>query len=124
MKQLLTILFFLFMSGMAFSQSVPVTDTLVLNGTSSTDVDGTIVKYLWKQVSGTPTVINDADKPTAYVILTTAGNYVYSLSVTDNSNATVTVNTPSITVQAADNVLPKAVIIVIPSTTIKLPQKK
>lgn len=118
MKHLLTFLLMLLSFG-AFSQTV--TNTVTLDGTGSSDADGSITKYEWKQVGGAAiTPITDADKVKATVVYTTAGVYNYSLTVTDNDGATSTANT-QVTVLAA-NAPPKAVISVT-QITIKLPAK-
>jgi PKD repeat protein len=113
MKHLLTILFLL-LSSMAFSQT---TNTVTLDGSGSTDPDGTIVKYKWVQTSGTTTPIVNSDSAKATVVYTIPGIYVYSLTVTDNSGATATGST-QVTV-LPPNQLPHAVIV--PKITIQLP---
>lgn len=124
MKRLLTTATFLLMTIMGFSQTTePVTDTLKFVGTA-TDVDGSIVKYEWKQVSGTPLTIINSDKPNAMAYIPAAGQYVVSLSVTDNSGATTTSNSDIITVDPADNIPPKAVITVLPGNRVKKSQIK
>jgi hypothetical protein len=74
-----------------------------LNGSASTDPDGTIQSFLWQQVSapaGHPATINDAtaDNPTVDNLF--PGEYVFKLTVTDDKTApdsdtvTITVNEP------------------------------
>jgi poly(3-hydroxybutyrate) depolymerase/lysophospholipase L1-like esterase len=73
-----------------------------LNGTSSSDVDGTIVSYLWKKVSGPASfLINDSSLPTPVISDLQTGIYVMELTVTDNKGASardsvyVTVKNPN-----------------------------
>ena len=78
------------------------TDSIRLTG-SATDPDGTVVSYLWSQVSGpnTPT-ITAAGSPTTYVKGFVTGTYVFQLTATDNKGATgvktvqLTVTVPSV----------------------------
>jgi len=107
MKHLLTAILLMF-SFAAFSQTVPVTNTAILNGSASYDPDGSIVKYAWVQTSGTATTINHADSSVATVIYTVAGTYQYTLNVTDNDGATSSANV-TVTVYPA-NIPPKAII--------------
>jgi hypothetical protein len=79
--------------------------TVTLNGTASSDADGTIASYAWTQTGGTPTVTltnGTTSQPTfaAPPVLATA-TLTFSLVVTDNRGAastpaivTVTVNPP------------------------------
>jgi ribosomal protein L14 len=78
--------------------ALPVS-TYLLDGSKSKDPDGTIVKYSWKQLSG-PSVagIANASSVTTQVLgLTTEGDYVFELDVTDNAGA-VSIATIKITV--------------------------
>lgn len=90
MKKLLFLFAITFVSFSAFCQSTPppVTDSVVLNGSGSTDPDGSIVKYEWTQVSGNATAILNANNVKATVKFTIDGTYVYQLTVTDNQGAT------------------------------------
>ena len=73
-----------------FSKNKVVTS---LTGTSSSDSDGSIVSYKWKQVSGASTVsISDQTAVTTEVTGFTSGNYQFSLTVTDNEGASSTSN--------------------------------
>ncbi len=63
--------------------------TVTLNGSGSTDPDGSIAKYQWTQVSGPNTVT--LSTPTAVSTVARnaiAGTYVFQLTVTDNNGAT------------------------------------
>jgi parallel beta-helix repeat protein len=73
-------------AGLDVSITLPNNAT-ILSG-SGTDIDGTIVTYLWTKVSG-PAGGNITNAATAATSITglTAGTYVYQLRVTDNSGA-------------------------------------
>ena len=78
-----------------------------LNGSGSTDSDGTIVAYAWSQVSGPSAIISNANVAiTTINIPAQSGSavYVFALVVTDNSGASST-GTVSITQQ---NIAPVA----------------
>ncbi len=86
------------------------TSSVTLNG-SGTDPDGTIASYSWAKVSGPAvgTIASPATASTAINGLTSAGTYVYRLTVTDNGGATAT-NDVQIIVNSAPpaNVAPTA----------------
>ncbi|GGE93908.1 hypothetical protein GCM10011383_00740 [Hymenobacter cavernae] len=93
------------------NQSVTLpANSVTLNGTASIDVDGTIVSYLWSQVSGpNPASFSSTSTPTPAVSGLVAGTYVFSLVVTDNlglmsspAQVSVTVN-PSGTLRTPEN---------------------
>ena len=62
-------------------------DSVTLNG-SGTDVDGSIVGYLWNQISG-PSVstISSGNTAIANISNLIEGTYAFELTVTDNSGA-------------------------------------
>lgn len=104
------------------------TTTVTLNGTGSKDSDGTIKTYKWVQTSGpvTSTISNTAIASPVITNLTTAGTYVFTLTVTDDNGATAT-DAVTITVKAATstNVAPTANAgtdqrIQLPATTVTL----
>jgi ribosomal protein L14 len=80
--------------------TLPVS-TATLNGSGSSDPDGTIASYLWTKISGPTqyTIANGASVSTAVSNLT-AGTYSFQLKVTDNSGATA-LDTIKIVVNAA-----------------------
>lgn len=79
--------------------------TATLNGSTSTDADGTIVRYVWKKISGpaagTIATPFGAASSTSISGLTTAGVYKYQLNVVDD-RAAVARDTFTITVVNAD----------------------
>ena len=104
--------------------TLPAT-TVTLNGTGSTDSDGTIKSYKWVQTSGPVTVTFSSTTVASPALskLTAAGTYVFTLTVTDDDGATAT-DQVTITVNAA-NVAPTAnagtdQTITLPTTTVTL----
>lgn len=79
------------------AQTVTVGTQVTLSGAASTDSDGTIANYAWSQTSG-PTVTLSGSGATRTFTPSTAGTYVFSLTVTDNGGAT-----SSATVQVSAN---------------------
>ncbi|HWA32372.1 MAG TPA: peptidoglycan-binding protein [Candidatus Paceibacterota bacterium] len=77
------------------------TDSVTLDGSGSSDPDGTIASYVWTEVSGPSTVDpDDVVGPDAGGLV--EGTYVFELTVTDNDGATGT-DTVSITVNPANS---------------------
>jgi len=76
------------------NQTVLEFATVTLDGTSSTDVDGTIVSYLWTQLSGIQVVILSPTNVNATFIapeVNSSGDFLeFSLAVIDNSSGTDT----------------------------------
>ena len=94
-------------AGTAKSITLP-TDTVTLTG-AATDADGTVVAYLWSQVSGpAQTTIINPGSPSTQIKNSVAGRYVFQLTVTDNKGATgkdttsVTINPAVIKTTTAD----------------------
>lgn len=82
--------------GSAVTITLP-TNTVTLDGKASADADGAISKYQWKKVSGPAGgTIASATAVKTNITSLRAGTYVFSLTVTDNKNAT---NTASVTVK-------------------------
>jgi len=84
------------------------TNSATLNGSASSDPDGTIATYSWSKTSG-PATYTIANASTATTALTNLvqGAYVFTLQVTDNAGATAT-STVNVTVNAAPNQAPVA----------------
>ncbi|HVB03101.1 MAG TPA: hypothetical protein VNE41_05230, partial [Chitinophagaceae bacterium] len=60
-------------------------DSTILNGSGSSAPSGSIKSYLWSQVSGTPgAIFTTPDSAITSLSGLSAGNYVFSLKVTDN----------------------------------------
>ena len=84
------------------------TNATSLNGSASTDADGTIASYQWQQISGPSASALSATNTAAINISNLqAGIYVYRLTVTDNDNATST-DEVSVTVNSLPNEAPIA----------------
>jgi ribosomal protein L14 len=70
-----------------------------LDGSSSSDPDGVIAAYQWRQISGpTQVTINNSSAAVADIADLTTGEYVFELKVTDNNGAT-SVKAITVTVQ-------------------------
>ncbi|HUQ66312.1 MAG TPA: PKD domain-containing protein [Flavitalea sp.] len=64
---------------------------ILLNGSNSTDADGSIKAYKWSFISGPSQYsITSPNSSKTYVKNMVTGVYVFRLTVTDNSNATAT----------------------------------
>ncbi len=71
---------------------------VTLNGSASNDPDGSITAFNWQKLSGpSATISNPAQASTTVTGMTTAGVYVFQLTVTDNQGATAS-NTVEVTV--------------------------
>ncbi len=77
-------------------------DSVILNGSSSSDPDGTISSYLWTKISGPATLnINNAASAITVVKNLVIGTYQFELKISDNSGLSskdtmqVIVNDPS-----------------------------
>jgi hypothetical protein len=82
-------------------------NAITLSGSGS-DVDGTVVSYVWTEVSG-PSGYNivNANSPSTDVSGLIQGTYQFQLTVTDNNGAIGT-NIMQVTVNAAPNIPPVA----------------
>jgi predicted esterase len=113
--------------------TLPVS-SITLNGTASTDPDGSITSYYWTQTAGPAgAVINNKAAATTNVTGLTAGSYTFILEVTDNgglkayASVVITVNpaAPVTPPTPSTNQLPQAVagvnqIITLPSNSTAL----
>jgi hypothetical protein len=79
------------------------------DGSASTDLDGTIKSYLWKQINGpvTPSIENSTSAHPKITQLTIAGTYSFLLTVTDNKNA-ISIDTLVVIVKPVLNKSPVA----------------
>lgn len=71
-------------------QSVESGATATLDGTGSSDADGSIVSYLWEQTTGTTVTLTDAETATATFVVPTVTettSWGFSLTVTDDEGA-------------------------------------
>ena len=80
-------------------------DTVTLDGSASTDAQGDIASYRWRQVSGPPVILSDptAASPTFVAPQVEAGapqDLVFSLTVTDSVGLT---SSDEITITVVDN---------------------
>lgn len=98
-----------------FDQNIPSGQNVILDGTASSDPDGTIIGWLWTQVSGpaTPTIVNSTSA-VASVTPTVAGTYIFKLTVTDNSSNTAS---DTVTINVTTAVVETIVISVLRKTT-------
>ncbi|MEP6675902.1 MAG: PKD domain-containing protein [Ferruginibacter sp.] len=104
--------------------TLPV-NNVALNGSGSTDIDGMIVTYRWKKISG-PSQGNITDTTAANTTATNLaqGNYQFELTVTDNIGATGK-DTVAVSVRAVANIPPVAragsdLIITLPVNSVNL----
>lgn len=95
-----------------FDKTVSSKVNFQINGQESKDLDGTLVSYLWEQISGPVTVT--FKKPTAektQVLGAEPGQYEFSLTVTDNEGGVaqdtviITKNSPPLVNPGDDQVL-------------------
>ncbi|MBC7937691.1 MAG: T9SS type A sorting domain-containing protein [Rhizobacter sp.] len=82
------------------------TNSVVLNGSASTDVDGSISSYSWSKISGGEATISTASSAQTQGSFSAAGAYRFELTVTDNRGSS-TKDTVDITVLPAAGVISK-----------------
>ena len=91
-------------AGSPQSITLPV-NTVTLTGTGA-DSDGTVVAYLWSQVSGpSSTVIVNPGSPSTVINGLVQGSYVFQLMVTDDDGATGVDNVTVSVSQAAQTTI-------------------
>ncbi|PWT98003.1 MAG: hypothetical protein C5B52_12945 [Bacteroidetes bacterium] len=98
--------------------------TVNLDGSNSSDADGTIASYRWRKVSGTGGTIADTTAAQTSVTGLTAGTYQFALIVTDNVGG-IGRDTMMVTVNNPPNIPPVAVagndtLITLPANVISL----
>jgi hypothetical protein len=95
-------------------------NSVVLNGSASSDTDGSLTTFSWVKISGPSTEIENASQPITNVNSLTPGTYEFELSVTDNNGSItkdgviVIVNTPPIANAGNDQT------IALPTTSVTL----
>ncbi len=101
--------------------------SVILNGSASSDPDGTIVSYSWVLTTGQGSVIiSNSNQVIAGVSGLTPGSYTFQLTVTDNSGATtsdsitVTVNPAIITNQPPVAIAGSDTTIYLPASSFQL----
>jgi len=87
--------------------TIPIPAPVTLDGSASSDPDGTIAQYSWTQVQGASAAISNASAAKPVITGLKAGLYVFQLTVTDNNNATST-TTVTVIVEQDANGLPVA----------------
>jgi len=84
------------------------TNATSLSGAASSDADGTIVSFLWQQVTGpSASTLSSTNTESINVSNLQAGVYTYRLTVRDNDNATSTA-TVTVTINVSPNTPPIA----------------
>jgi len=72
----------------AGAETTTTETSITLDGSKSTDPDGTIKSYVWRKTSGPNATIAKSSQAKTTVTLTTDGIYIFQLTVTDNDGAT------------------------------------
>ncbi|MBV2094996.1 MAG: PKD domain-containing protein [Candidatus Thiodiazotropha sp. (ex Codakia orbicularis)] len=75
-------------------------DTVTLDGSASSDADGTIVQYIWKQNRGPSVALQNARTPISSFVMPADAELVFTLSVIDDSGA---ITRDSIVVRSTTN---------------------
>jgi predicted extracellular nuclease len=84
------------------AQSVNEGANVTLNGSASSDADGSIASYAWTQTSGPTVTLQNATTATpSFTAPHQAGTLVFTLTVTDNEGATATATTQVVVVNQA-----------------------
>jgi hypothetical protein len=82
-------------------QTVQLGTEAILDGTGSSDPDGDLLLYSWRQLSGIPVAIGDPGTARASVTLRRPGSYVFELSVSDDGWRTRVSDSVTITAKGA-----------------------
>jgi hypothetical protein len=69
-------------AGSDITITLPMSASLILNG-SATDIDGTIVKYVWSKFSGPNVVVENSNTSALTITKLYEGTYVFKLAVND-----------------------------------------
>ncbi len=101
-------------AGQSDTISLP-TNTYTLNGSLSTDPDGTIESYQWQQIGG-PNTVTSSSMNSAQVSIgdLQAGDYEFQVTVTDNEGAT-SISTMTLTVLPISNSIVRDQLIIYPN---------
>ena len=83
-------------------QTVDENSLVTLDGSQSTDTDGTIVSFSWNQTGGTPVALTSPTSATATFTAPTLGSLAFTLTVVDNSGASAS-DSVAITVGEVSN---------------------
>jgi PKD domain len=78
---------------------------VVLSASASTDSDGSIVSYVWKQISGTPVDLLSSRTPTPSFSAKDVGSYIFQLTVRDNEGMTA-IDVVTVAVRPAPSIVP------------------
>lgn len=93
------------------AQTVASGATVTLNGTASSDGDGSVAGFSWTQTAGATVTLNNATTAQPSFVAPTVGSattFTFSLVVTDNDGAVSGASAVTITVNPPPNVLPTA----------------
>src|SRR5664279_931636 len=86
--------------------------SLILDGDSSTDPDGSVATYSWKQIAGpNQSDIGNSSKPSSPVNHLVAGNYQFELNVTDNGGSSAKDTVLIIVMATSDACTPKRFVV-------------
>lgn len=87
------------------NQSVVPGEVVTLDGSGSTDPDGTIISYNWVQTGGAGPLALSGTGATRTFTAGSSGSYIFALTVTDNHGEVSAQDSVTITVTTADALL-------------------